>query len=226
MVVMAFDLSSTCIGVITARINQDHTVGKVLSCPIVPPEFDATTLGFFKNKRKLKTVKGLELNSWAKPGETMISQEEKKHRDSVVRSKKDISVLSYIGKSIDSLTAKIKPDLILVEKNAIFNGVLTSVLLGKVMGVLVGISGITGCQLIEYPVTVIRSIYPVGNWVVQFSKEHTPEELIQIPDVTKRVIGIKLGQKYGVRFQTDDESDACAVFDYWYEKVYKKSHYS
>jgi transcription initiation factor IIE alpha subunit len=57
----------------------------------------------------------------------------------------------------------------------------------------------------------------------EFKKRHTVEELMCIPDITKRAIREYLetiyGQ-YGIVFQTDDESDSCAVLHYWRTKTY------
>ena len=217
MIVMAFDLSSTCIGVVTARLNGT-TVEKIMSCPIIPPSFDPVILGYKHSKKKLPTRSGELLNTYFKEGEVSISKAEKQRRDDHVRAQKDIFVLSSIGKSLANLMDNIKPDLILVEKNAIFNGILTSILLAKVMGTLLGLAGRLGTPVKEYSVTKARSVFNVGREVVSFSKTQTEDELRKIPDITKRALGVLMNRKYGIVFKTDDESDACVLFNYWYEK--------
>jgi hypothetical protein len=218
---MGFDLSSSCIGVVTARIENDKVV-KILSCPIIPPPFNASQLGFLSSKKKLPTKTGEKILTYAKPGETVITKEEKAKRDSFVRSQKDLSVLANISKSISNLTDNIKPDLILVEKNAIFNGILTSILLAKIIGVLHGIAGRIGTEVKEYPVNKVRSIINVGKLVKEFSKGKTDEELKAIPDVTKRALGDLMSKIYNIKFKTDDESDACVLFHYYFNEIYNK----
>jgi hypothetical protein len=115
---------------------------------------------------------------------------------------------------------KINPDLILVEKNAAFNGILTTVLLAKVMGSLLGIAGFKGIPVKEYPVITVRKHHNVADLVKEFVRGKTAQELQALPDITKaalRDLMFKKYGKYGIIFQTDDESDACVVFDYWYE---------
>lgn len=220
MVVLAFDLSTNCIGVVAAEV-QGKTVTKILSCPIIPEPFDVTKLGFLKSKKKIKTKNGKEVNAWVKPNETVISEKEKKERDRLVRSQKDIFILENIGSQIGKLIKEIKPDLILVEKNAIFNGILTSVLLAKVMGTLLGIAGMFNIPVKEYAVNVVRQPYNIAQLTKQFVENKTLEELKTIPDVTKRALRQLMQSKYpGIQFQTDDESDACVVFDYWFNYEY------
>lgn len=226
MVVMSFDLSTACIGVIVTRINDDKTIDKMLSCPIIPNKFSPECLGYMKSKKKLPTPKSGELlNTYYKEGETTITKAEKQRRDREVRGAKDIYVLQQISKTMGELINSVKPDLVLVEKNvAGYNGMLTIVLLAKVMGTLVGICGMLGIELKEYPVNTVRKILNVAQLVNTFTKNRTPEELIKIPDITKRALREKMSELYGqfgVRFQTDDESDACVVFNYWFAEIFK-----
>lgn len=227
MIIMSFDLSSVCIGVTAVEIIPGERIVKMRSCPIIPKEFDPTILGYMKSKKKLKTKDGKkELNTYWKRGETTITIAEKERRDKEVRAQKDIYVLQYISKSINDLIIGVKPDLVLVEKNAIFNGILTSILLGKVMGTLVSVTGIHGIPLIEYPVNQVRSVFNLPVIIRELQRNHTSEELMKIPDITKRALREyleKIYGQYGIVFQTDDESDSCAVFHYWLTKIYDGS---
>ena len=219
MVVMVFDLSSSCIGVIAARINdRTRVIEAIKSCPIIPKDFDAATLGYLSSKKKLPIKNGTMVNTYAKPGETSISLETKKKRDTQVRAQKDIFILTTISKQMAGLVDAIQPDLILVEKNSIFNGILTSILLAKVMGTLLGLAGRLSIPVQEYPVGTVRKGHHVAKLVQEFAERHTLEQLKAIPDIAKRALGEVMSKKYGLIFQTDDESDACVVFDYWYEK--------
>lgn len=225
MIVMAFDLSSVCIGVIAVEIKKGK-VANVRSCPIIPKSFDHTNLGYMKSKKKLPTKRSGEMiNTYWKKGETVISKTEKQKRDREVRSHKDIFVLQDISKTINYLISNIKPDLVLVEKNEIFNGILTSVLLGKVMGTLVSITGIHNMPLIERKVSEVRSIFNLGQILRTFRDKHSDDELKAIPDITKRALREEMERiygPYGIKFQTDDESDACVVFHYWFTTEYNE----
>ena len=220
MVVMSFDLSSVCIGLICARLDGKGIANKVMSAPIIPKQFSPICLGYKASKKKLKTKSGELLNTYWKDGEVEITKVEKAKRDKEVRAKKDIYVLEYIGKQMGDMIDRIKPDLILVEKNAAFNGILTTVLLAKVMGSLLGIAGYKGIPVVEYPVSQVRAHHNVAKLVKEFVKGKTQEELQALPDITKAALRELMYNKYkdlGILFQTDDESDACVVFDYWYE---------
>lgn len=223
MKIMVFDLSTACIGVVAAEL--DEKTGKIIkmkSCPIIPKDFDPTVLGYMKTKKKLPTPKGNKtVNTYWKQGETSVTEAEKKRRDTEVRAKKDIYILEQIGSTMGNLINAIKPDKILVEKNAIFNGILTTVLLAKVMGTLLGIGGMLGIPIEEYPVNVVRSVLDIPTLLKVFTVKHTAEELQRVPDVTKRALREEMERlygKFGIKFQTDDESDACVVWHYWYTK--------
>ena len=47
--VMAFDLSSSCIGVVAAEVDK-YEIIKIRSTPIIPPKFDVSKLGYMKKK--------------------------------------------------------------------------------------------------------------------------------------------------------------------------------
>ncbi|MGL5715543.1 MAG: hypothetical protein ACRCX2_21160 [Paraclostridium sp.] len=221
--ILSFDLSSKCIGVVAVKIGAcDFEPTVVKSVPIIPPNFCPSNLGYMKSKKKISTPNNKAyVNSYVKQGEMHVSKTEKNKRDVEVRSAKNLFVLDYIGKQIGYLISNIKPDLILVEKNEIFNGVLTSVLLGKVMGVLLGLAAQNNVRVIELKVTKVRSVFDVNKLAIDFTKGKSAEELKQIPDITKRALKFKMEElygKYGLECQTDDESDACVVLHYWLDK--------
>ena len=219
--VLAFDLSSVCVGVTAARVNEiTKTPVNVISCPIIPSKFDARKLGYKKSKCKIKTKNGDYVNSYVREGETEITKQEKKRRDVEVRNSSNLHALSYISTQIEKIITTIKPNLVLVEKNKIFNGVLTSVLLGKVMGVLVGITTSKGITLKEYEVATVRKNINIIKCIEELVSEFSQDEIDRIPDITKRALRKYMEKKYGkygLKCSTDDESDACVVFDYWLE---------
>lgn len=212
MIVMAFDLSSSCIGCVVAE-TQGKRVLRIRSCPIIPKAFSAESLGYLKTKRKIDGKK--TMTSWIRFNGEIVSEAEKKRRDAEVRAQKDVSVLAQISGTMGDLISTIKPELILVEKNEMFNGVLTSVLLGKVMGTLHGIAGMLRIPVREFRVNKVRQPLGVSKLVLNFTQNTSAEELMSIPDVTKRALRKEMERKYHIQFLTDDESDACVVFDYW-----------
>lgn len=212
MIVMAFDLSSTCIGCVVAEV-QEKCVVRIRSCPIMPTAFDVATLGFLKTKQKIEGKK--PLISWVKFKGESVSAIEKKKRDALVRANKDTSILAQISRTMGDLIDQIRPDLIIVEKNEIFNGMLTSILLGKVMGTLHGIAGMMRIPVKEFRVNTVRQPLEVSKVVSEFTKKISPEELQSIPDVTKRALRRLMEDIYNIQFLTDDESDACVVLNYW-----------
>lgn len=217
--ILAFDLSSVCIGVVAAKV-EDSKLTKVLSCPIIPPKFSAAELGFLKSKKKVYTSsKEVKIiNSYVYPNETYVSEVNKKKRDVQVRKAKDIFVLDYIGKQLNMLIDSINPDLIIVEKTEIFNGVLTSVLLAKVFGVLVGAATSKNIKVVEYKVKEVREIIDIVSITKELVSNLTDEEINKIPDMTKRALRMFMEKKYGhlgLKCSTDDEGDACVILNYW-----------
>ena len=219
--VLAFDLSSVCVGVVASRVNEiTKTPIKVISCPVIPSKFDVTRVGYKRSKAKIKTRGGEYINSYIKEGEKEITKQEKKRRDIEVRNNSNLHALSYISTQIEKIVTMIKPNVVLVEKNKIFNGVLTSVLLGKVMGVLVGITTSKGIPLKEYEVATVRKNINIVKCIEELVSELSQEEIDKIPDITKRALRKYMEKKYGkygLKCSTDDESDACVVFDHWLE---------
>jgi hypothetical protein len=229
MKIMAFDLSTSCVGVVTADIDDNtKQIKKALSCPIIPRKFSPEVLGYLKSKKKLSTKSGEILNTYARPGEVQISKAEKERRDREVRGKKDIWVLEDISATMGKLINTIKPNLILVEKNvAGYNGMLTIVLLAKVMGTLLGISGMLGIPVEEYAVNKVRSVFNISQLIRDFTANKTAQELQQIPDITKRALRVEMERrygKYGIKFQTDDESDGAVVLNYWFTELYRGNY--
>jgi hypothetical protein len=221
MKVMAFDLSSVCIGVTTVSLDKEK-ISNIKTAPIIPRRITPDELGFLKSRKKLKTKNGELLNSYAYSGEDSISFAEKKRRDVLVRTETNKKVLFEISKSLNGLINAIKPDIILAENNEIFRGVLTSVLLGKVMGILIGTSAANGIEVEEHKVQAVRSVLNQNMLYNNLKQKLTTEEIMQLPDVTKRAINVYLSELYNVHTLTDDESDSLAVFHYWYTQKYLK----
>lgn len=221
--VLAFDLSSRCIGVVAGYVNLDNKKPIVVkSSPIIPTPFNAKKLGYLSSKRKVKTKDNTYITSYVKPNEKTVSKSEKMRRDREVRREKDLYILNYIGLKIGEVINNINPDLILVEKNEIFNGILTTVLLSKIMGVLVGIASSKSIKIEEIKVKTARKIIDIEKCINNLREKIGEKEMANIPDITKRALRLEMENKYGIyglSCSTDDEGDACVIFNYWLEKM-------
>lgn len=189
--------------------------------PIVPKPFSAESLGYLKSKKQVSSGKDT-ITSWVKPGEDQVSKVEKKRRDAQVRAAKDKHLIGYIGSTLGRMFELLQPTLVLVEKNEIFNGILTSVLLAKIMGSLQTICALKNIPFEEIRVRQIREAYDIKAISKEYLKYLEENDIKTFTDMTKEAIGHHLKKKYGqfnIAFLTNDESDAVAVFDYWYERI-------
>lgn len=218
--VLSLDLSSVCIGVLFCTIDDDWAITKMQTSPIVPSPFSAETLGYLKTKKKVTSGKDM-VTAWVKPGETKITKVEKKKRDVEVRSAKDKHLIGEIGSTLGNIFDVLKPTRVLVEKNEIFNGILTSVLLGKIMGALQAVCAIKAIPFEEIRVRHIREDYDIIALTKEYVDYMEKHNITTFNDMTKEAIGHHLKNKYkqfNLKFLTNDESDAVALFDYWYER--------
>ena len=218
--VLSLDLSSKCIGVLFSTIDDYGDICLMQTSPLVPVPFSADALGYGKSKKKVPCGKETAM-AWMKPGETTISQKEKKARDVEVRAAKDKHLIGDISTRLGDLVDAVHPTQILVEKNAIFNGVLTTVLLAKIMGSLQAICALKGIPFEEIKVASIRKHYDMKVLLSEYVQYLEENQIKTFQDMTKESIGHHLQKKYsrfGLSFLTNDESDAVAVFDYWYER--------
>ena len=214
MRIMAIDSSSVCSGVVIADIKGDKVV-KVGSAPIIPSKFDVTTLGYLKTKRRMQG----DFLSYVKDIKESVSKTEAKKRNVEVRHKTNNHKAKDIGRQLSFIIDSTKPNLVLIERNRIFNSQLTSVLLGEVMGIVEGVCASHNIELEKYTVEEMRKSINSVKLVKEFSLKKTGEELSSMEDVTKEAIKDYLENvygKYGFIPTTLDESDACLVFHYWF----------
>jgi len=225
MKIISFDLSSACIGVTVSEIDGE-TIIRVLSAPIMPPNYSPTELGYMHSQKYLPAGRdGTLLNTYWMEGETSISKSEKERRDVEVRTARNNFIKDDISRQISSFIQNVVPELVIAEKNKIFHGILTSVLLGEIMGILEGVAGTYGIPVLKYDVQVARAPHNTSRLVMEYASRHTESELRALPDVAKAALREKMVAKYGAYGfapQTDDEGDSCVVFDYWFEQIYKK----
>lgn len=219
MRIMAIDSSSVCSGVVIADIEGSKVI-KVGSAPIIPSKFDVTTLGYLKTKRKMKG----DFLSYVKDIKESVSKTEAKKRNVEVRHNTNNHKAKDIGKQLSFIIDSTKPNLVLIERNRVFNSQLTSVLLGEVMGIVEGVCASHDIELKKYTVEEMRKSINSAKLVKEFSLKKTGEELTNMKDVTKEAIKDYLEGiygKYGFKPTTLDESDACLVFHYWFSNKRK-----
>lgn len=215
MRVMAIDSSSTCSGIVIADVET--SLVKIGSAPIIPSKFDVTSLGYLKTKRKMPGG----FLSYVKNKDEKVSKTESKKRNVEVRHKQNNHKAKDIGTQLSYLIRETKPDLVLVERNKIFNSQLTSVLLGEVMGIVEGVCASHNIKLEKFTVEEMRKSINSAKLVKEFTNKKTEQELFSMEDVTKEAIKdylIEIYGKYGFNPSTLDESDACLVFHYWFNK--------
>lgn len=218
--VLSLDLSSVCIGALFCTIDDEGKITKMQTSPIVPKPFSAESLGYFKSKKQITSGKDT-VTAWVKPGEEKITKVEKKRRDAEVRAAKDKHLIGYISSTLGRMVDLLQPTLILVEKNEIFNGILTSVLLAKIMGSLQTICALKNIPFEEIRVRQVREAYDIKTMSRDYLKYMEENGVKTFTDMTKEAIGHYLKNKYSqfnISFLSNDESDAVAVFDHWYER--------
>lgn len=217
MRIMAIDSSSVCSGIVLADTLKDGSVLKVGSAPIIPSKFDVTTLGYLKTKKKMPNG----FLSYVRNKDETVSKTEAKKRNVEVRHKQNNHKAKDIGSQLSYLIEHTKPDLVLIERNRIFNSQLTSVLLGEVMGIVEGVCASCGIDLEKFTVEEMRKSINSTKLVKEFSQKKTEQELFSMGDVTKEAIKdymVEIYGKFGFNPTTLDESDACLVFHYWLNK--------
>lgn len=216
MRVMAIDSSSVCSGIVIADVNNLNLV-KIGSAPIIPSKFDVTSLGYLKTKRRMPGG----FLSYVKNKDEKVSKTESKKRNVEVRHKQNNHKAKDIGSQLSYLIRETKPDLVLIERNRIFNSQLTSVLLGEIMGIVEGVCASHNINLEKFTVEEMRKSINSTKLVKEFTNKKTEQELFSMEDVTKEAIKdylVEIYGKYGFAPTTLDESDACLVFHYWFSK--------
>ena len=219
MKIAAFDLSSVCSGVTFADLKGENII--FLKTFSIQPHFSmneaAKSLGFLHSE-KIPTT---QIRSWVKESGEIVSRTEKKKRDVAVRNALNAQIKKYISIEIEKTVKNLMPDLILVERNESFNGVLTTKFLAEIRGILEGVA--TEQPIIQYSVAEIRKKFDLAQMTQEYVKQLSPGQMRGQKDITKTVLKNYLEEKYGVQCANTDESDSLAVFDHYYEKEVKKN---
>ena len=223
MKVLAYDLNTHHTGVLGAVLDDDTgEIISIMSATIQVVDFKVRDhFPYRESKKTLPTSpRGIKTHStYFKEGETHVSQTLKRKRDAEVRQFRNTYQRDHMSKQYAALMNKVKPDFVLLERNEIFNGLLTIEVLAKLTGTLIGQCNSMGIPYEEHNVNTVRKPYNVAKIGMDFARGKSPEYLAGLEDVTKAAIGEFLENKYrefGLKFDTLDESDAALVFDYWY----------
>lgn len=153
MFVATFDLSSKLIGVTIAQFKGE-TLTYVKTIPLYPKRIDGTTLGYTTKKPK-KIGDGYL--AFLKPGEHHISQAEAKRRASTYKVLEHRHLLLDIYSQIGNLLQKVRFDVLIIERNSSFNGILTTKLLAEIAGGLFALAAIFRTQFYDLNESTVRS---------------------------------------------------------------------
>ncbi len=220
MIIMTFDLSSKCIGVTFAQLEQGKIVyGKTI--PVIPEKLDAKQLGF---KTKQPTARGL-----FKMDEGHVSAKELKNRQRIFKHSRHNFLLTNIGKQLGHFLLQIKPQAIAIERNKSFKGILTTKLLAEIAGGLYFWAGATRIPIYDWDESEIRAKIRRDIPETDLSHRVTGQTSID----TKWEIQCRLRTYFENEHpgifdfsgMTLDESDSLAVFYFLYTEIILKNEF-
>lgn len=218
MIVMAFDLSSTCIGVTFAqldKVNRCITYGTTM--PIIPKRIDGLDAGYTTKQPKKIASGGKEFTGFLKKGEFSISMKEANARKAQFKNSKHNLLLRDIGEQCGKFLNKIKPDVIIIERNSSFNGVLTTKLLAEIAGGLYFYAGAHGNDFYDYNEATVRA--KIRRDIKDFTYEEDGKMALDTKWEIYRRLHSYFDKNHPGVFNFDnmtmDESDSLAVFYYY-----------
>lgn len=226
MIVMTFDLSSVCIGVTFAEINDEKKILYGETLAIIPKKPTGKDLGYTTNTPKKISSKGNTYGAFLKPDEILISKKEAERRKSTLKTDAHNHLLRNIGKQCGRYLDKIKPDIVAIERNKSFNGILTTKLLAEIAGGIYFYCGANDILMFDWDEATVRSM--LRKDIPEFSlSKYTDDTRIAID--TKWEIYCRLRYYFETEHpgifnfeqMTLDESDSLAVFYYLYKKIIK-----
>jgi hypothetical protein len=227
MIAMCFDLSSTCIGITFAQFEKNKLT-YVKTLPVIPERPSAKELGYTTQQPKHIEYNGNRFTGLLKPGEASIPKNRARKRIAEFKSFSHRSLLTNIGEQCGYFLDKVNPDVIAIERNMPFNGVLTTKLLAEIAGGLYFYAGAKDIPIYDFDVHVIRA--KIRNDIKEFSRYKSDDYKMSVD--TKWEIYCRLRSYYEknhpdlINFEnmTLDESDSLAVFYYLYtEALFKYS---
>lgn len=153
MYVATFDLSSTLIGMTIAQY-QGNEVVYVKTIPIYPKRIDGTDVGY--TTKKQKTI-GDGYKAFLKPNEHHISKVEADRRNSEFKVLAHRELLLNIWRQVGDILMKVKFNVIIIERNSSFNGILTTKLLAEIAGGLFSIAAILRAEFHDLNESTVRA---------------------------------------------------------------------
>ena len=213
MKILSFDLSLARTGVAFAEIN-DGAVSNVSTVSIIPSADERRLiegLGFLYSKQKIDTKNGGSYQAYVTHKGERPPYAEKKKRDVAVRNAINMGKRNSLAEQIKLLFDKVKPELVLVERNESFNGILTTKLLAEARGILEG--ACVGAKIKQYSVAEIRKNIDLVSLTRKFVNylSYTGDPFPS--DITKSALKHYIEEKYCICPTNTDESDACMVLD-------------
>lgn len=223
-VIMAFDLSTTCTGVVLATFDGD-TLLELSTRSISPSNISPTSMGYLKTKQKTKTKRGEDIFSYVVRKGEIVSKTEKKRRDILIKRLSEENRLLETAKAARSLVVDNHPTLILMEANMAFRNIDVTRQLAEVAGVLQAISEAENIPLEKIQVATARAHWNLSKECTTYARTLTERELRSI-DLTKETLkNIMLGTFSGYKLNKDmttDESDALVLLHHWMKTTGKK----
>jgi hypothetical protein len=220
MNVIALDLSQKCIGITFARLTEKQITSLSTTC-LAPKKLKPSDVGFISKKSTFFTRKGGKYHSYVLHKDEVVPLYMAKKRSVYFRNENRKIILRQISVGLDDIFKRTCPDILIMEQNSSFKGILTTKQLAEVAGEVHAFAGQRDIPLKEYYVQTIRAKYNVLKLLKTFCESKTKEELLLIPDKTKAAIK----EYFLERFKdfnlsptmTLDEGDSLAAFAYWYD---------
>lgn len=207
------------IGVTIAELNGDK-VEKLGVVPVIPNRPNGKDFGFTtKNPKAITMRDGKRMRVYLKKGEVIISKREANERASMIKNESHTMLLKDIGRMLGSILFSVSPDVIIIERNETFGGILTTKLLAEIAGGIYFWSGFYDIDMYSYNVGRMRSAL---NRCVRGVDLKTDDGKLIVD--TKMVVKKKLEKLiedekwnvHGWENATLDESDSFLAFVYYY----------
>lgn len=231
MIVLSFDLSTSCTGVTESRIEQDDILN-MCTYAIIPPKFNPITLGFLKDRKPVATK---NFKAYLHNKEEVVTLKEKKARDVAVGRASEEHYTEYITQSITGAILRAVAnyghvDLVLMEENMAFRSMDVTRKLGEISGILQALAISNNIPIVKVNVHKARGYLQIEKEMSAFAST-LPEKVLASSkfDLTKETLKYLMLERYK-RYNlsptmTTDESDSLVIFTYWYDVLRKeKTH--
>lgn len=153
MFVATFDLSSTLIGMTIAQFKAGELI-YVKTIPIFPKRIDGTDLGY---TTKAPKEIGDGYKAFLKQGEHHISKAEATRRMQEFKVLKHRKLLLNIWEQVGEILTKVRFNVMIIERNSSFNGVLTTKLLAEIAGGLYSIAAMYKAEFYDLHESTVRA---------------------------------------------------------------------